>query len=191
MFSSFFLSLLPVDAWRKGWSHKKVHVITSKILAFNRLARYLCKSHNIYHVHLLKEFLNQDGDSVNQNLFRDYIHTNHNGTTLLRRQLLVHLNKPSPLTGIRQNRCNSSYMLPNTLPLDNTPSLASAVEESKLHCTPLPGSDVSSDIEIAEPIASSSPPPTHATSHKSLTESLLEKIGIGSILAPDQKTIFS
>ena len=80
-------------------------------------------------------------------------------------------------------------MMSNTLPLDDTPTLASAVDESTSnpHSTTLPDSDVSSDIEITEPLASSSPPPTYATSHKSLTESLLEKIGIGSILAPDHK----
>ena len=213
-----FMSLLPIDACRQ-WpkSPKKNKFVTTNVLAFNRLARYLCKVHKVYHIHALNEFLMPDGDSLDRNLFKDYVHPSPQGTKLLQRILAEHLLKPFPKALIPRTKPDlptkrtpmnmmASPILPQTLPIDDTPPNLS------------PDADVSSEVEItATPIATSSPPPSPTNSDeprslltppsqtssknlpssaapphssKSLIESALDKIklSISSIVAPDEPT---
>ena len=186
-----FMSMLPVDTWKKGWSPRVTSLITSKVLGFNRLARYLCKSLSIYHVHLLKDFLNRDQDSVNSTLFRDHIHPNKKGVSFLQQKLQPHLNKSRPRPAStapppHAKRVPVSLMthpLPQTLPLDETPDNL----DSRVILTPLSLSN-DSEVEInTQPLATSSPPAARTTTtdaSKSLVESLLDSFGIGEIVAP-------
>ena len=186
-----FMSMLPVDTWKKGWSPRVTSLITSKVLSFNRLARYLCKSLSIYHVHLLRDFLNRDQDSVNSTLFRDHIHPNKKGVSLLQQKLQPHLNKSRPRPASTAppppaQRVPVSLMthpLPQTLPLDETPDNL----DSRVILTPLSLSN-DSEVEInTQPLATSSPPAARTTTtdaSKSLVESLLDSFGISEIVAP-------
>ena len=194
-----FMSLLPIDACRE-WpkSPKKNKFVTTNVLAFNRLARYLCKVHKVYHIHALNDFLMPDGDSLDRSLFKDYIHPSTQGTKLLQRILAGHLLRPFPKALIPRTKPDlptkrtpmnmmASPILPNTLPIDDTPPNLVA------------DADVSSEVEItAKPIATSSPPPSPTNSdepspaappqHKSLIESALDKLGLSTIVAPDEPT---
>ena len=207
-----FMSMLPVDTLRRGWPPRVCTTVTSKVLAFNRLARHLCKTIGAYHVHLLSDFLNPDKDTVNRSLFWDYIHLNKKGTFLLQQKLQPHLaaRQTSPVHPPRPastappppaRRVPVNLManpLPQTLPLDDTPTnLDSPVlvkdpasEPSNANLNSLSVSNVSSEIEITKPIATSSPPssPTTYSPSKSLAETVLDTLGISSIVAPNQPT---
>jgi len=184
----YFLSLLPIDATREWKSPNKIQSVTQNVLAFNRLARYLCRQHEIYHIHTLRDFLMPDGDRVDRSLFRDHIHTSSKGTNLLQRVLSEHLMKPfpksllpptKPVPSTKRTPMNliMASPLPTTLPLDATPpKLIAGIEptaDPALDPTPLPSpnqpilstSNVSSEVEITVmPSATSSPPPTAKSS---------------------------
>ena len=78
-----------------------IPLVPGKVLAFNRLAKYLCKIHRVYHVHALKSFLSSDGDFSDPTLFNDHIHLSQNGTSVMN---VKNVNKGIMLASQRQLR---------------------------------------------------------------------------------------
>ena len=74
-----FVSMLPIDAEKRCQNNRvppqDIPLVPGKVLAFNRLARYLCKIYRVYHAHALKSFLSRDGDSIDPTLFNEHIYT--------------------------------------------------------------------------------------------------------------------
>ena len=206
-----FVSMLPIDAEKRCQNNRvppqDIPLVPGKVLAFNRLARYLCKIHRVYHVHALKSFLFRDGDSIDPTLFNDHIHLSHKGTAVMNGLVNHHLRRLSePARRNPTPRTPMSLMVPPPAPptsvlLDPSPEKLS--ESTPLDSAPIPTSsssvlreslsNVSSEVEITYPPAvASSPSPSSKrgssdTSPKSLTLSILEKFGVSSILAPDSK----
>ena len=203
-----FVSMLPIDAEKRCQNNRvppqDIPLVPGKVLAFNRLARYLCKVHRVYHVHALKSFLSRDGDSIDPTLFNDHIHLSHKGTSVMNSLVNHHLNRLSKPARINPTpRTPMSLMVKAPPPAPSTPMLLDPSPEKLSESTtpnpaptptPTSPSNVSSEVEINYPPAAASSPSQSCkrgssdTPPKSLTMSILEKIGVSSILAPDPKS---
>jgi len=196
-----FMSLLPIDPQRQGWRKDSCNIVINKVLAFNRLARWLCKSLGVYHIHTLKAFLNPDQSSVNAKLFRDHIHPNIEGICILKAQIEPHLARLKPLkkplpTPPPCTPINLTTATPE-IPLDDTPPNLTLSDDNSEVFTSSPKApdhpalNQSSEVEInVDANTPSAPSPaastTNSSNSKSYTQSIMEMVGFSSSSDPVQ-----
>ena len=122
-----FVSLLPIDL-RHFETKKQYFEVASKVLGFNRLVRYLCRSvFKIQYLDIFSKFLDPRRRSeVNLSLYQDYVHLSYNkGIPKLEAELKNSLSQYHPQLHA------SSPLKTNTISFtsDNTPSLLNVSTE--------------------------------------------------------------
>lgn len=139
-----FVSLLPINL-----SHPKTqrshHQIASKVLGFNRLVRYLCRTRGLTYLDIFKKFVHRN--NVDLRLYHDHIHLNHrHGIPKLEAELIKSLSKPTAA----QPRASSPKPQASSFSSDVTPQVLSLSNDAAN--LQLPDKDIV--IETSEPAAS-------------------------------------
>ena len=90
-----FVSLLPINLRHKR-TQRSYRQIASKVLGFNRLVRYLCRTRGLTYLDIFNKFLDpQCRNNVDTSLYHDHIHLNHShGIPKLESELINSLSKP-------------------------------------------------------------------------------------------------